>query len=169
MAHIRQSRPDSGIGFQVKVKPFMLFPFRWKAAGRYTSSPKLSSEKGSGCVGGSDLGRRDVDAPLMGRLGCPEPSSLECILDSFNSISGNQVCSGHLRRRDVGASLMGRLRHICLPLSITQTRSQPLCFAHTNLISLALSLTHTLSHSHTYSVTHSHAHTCIAVTSMLRR
>jgi len=31
MAHISQSRPDSGLGFQGKLKPFKLFPLRSEA------------------------------------------------------------------------------------------------------------------------------------------
>jgi len=61
MAHTRQSRPDSGLGFQVKaLKPFKLFPVRSEAVPEVT-------EMCSGSEAGSHL--RLIDFVYLSTLG----------------------------------------------------------------------------------------------------
>jgi len=55
MAHIRQSRPDSGLGFQAKVfKPFELSPLRSNAA---HPEPRVQ-------IAGGEWARAEAHVPL---------------------------------------------------------------------------------------------------------
>ena len=72
MARIRQPRPDSGLGFQIKVpKPSKLFPLRSEAVAQEETGlgqgPRQSAGRGSSIFQGA-IARRFIFGGIQGAL-----------------------------------------------------------------------------------------------------